>query len=186
MSGTEPGRGEIRRRLDELIAADAEQSMAGLLDLPRRPVIKTLLAELMTGNEKVKDRLAAAVGRVVAALAEEDLEAARDLMRRQIWNLNDDSGACALGAPEAMAEIMANNDVMAREFAHVLVSFITPGGLYLDNDQLRRGAVWGIGRLAMKHPELLADAVPLLARMIDGPDPELKNLAAAALERLGR
>jgi hypothetical protein len=187
MSGTGEGRGDVRRRIEELIAAaDPEPAIAALLELPRRPVLKALLAELMAGDEKVRDRLAAAVGRVGAAMAQEDPDAARDLMRRQIWNLNDESGACTLGAPEAMAEIMAHDDVMAREFAHVLISFITPGGLHLDNERLMQGAVWGIGRLAGKHPELLADAVPLLDEMVEGPDSALSSLAAAALELLRR
>ncbi|HUT54710.1 MAG TPA: HEAT repeat domain-containing protein [bacterium] len=181
------GRGDIKQKLAELVtAADPEPEITALLGLPRRPVIKALLAELMAGDEKVKGRLVAAVGRVAAAMADENLDAARDLMRRQIWNLNEDSGGCPLGTPEAMAEIMANHDVMAREFAHVLVSFITPGGLHLNNERLMRGAVWGIGRLAQKHPGLVADAAPLLARMMDGPDHELRDLAATALERLGR
>ena len=46
------------------------------------------------------------MGVVVAGLAEHDMESARVVMRRLMWNLNDESGGIGWSSPEAMGEIM--------------------------------------------------------------------------------
>ncbi|NIR18057.1 MAG: HEAT repeat domain-containing protein, partial [Desulfobacterales bacterium] len=64
-----------------------------------------------------------AMGRVVAKMADEDMESARVIMRRLMWNLNDESGGIGWGSPEAMAEILTCHDGLAKEYAHILISY---------------------------------------------------------------
>ncbi|MEA3417440.1 MAG: hypothetical protein U9R02_15080 [Thermodesulfobacteriota bacterium] len=60
------------------------------------------------------------MGVVVSNLADHDMESARVIMRRLIWNLNDESGGIGWGSPEAMGEIMARNNRLALPFTHKL------------------------------------------------------------------
>jgi hypothetical protein len=89
---------------------------------------------------------------------EKSLEAARVIMRRFLWNLNDESGGIGWGSPEAMGEIMACDPVMADEYHCLLLSFIEdrqgPDN-YLEHLPLREGAYWGIARLAQSSPGLV-------------------------------
>ena len=63
------------------------------------------------------------MGASLARLADADMEAARIVMRRLLWSLNDESGGIGWGAPESMAEAMCRHQGLALEYAHML--FIT-------------------------------------------------------------
>ncbi|NQU05806.1 MAG: HEAT repeat domain-containing protein [Calditrichaeota bacterium] len=105
-------------------------------------------------------------------------------MRRQIWNLTEESGGCPLGSPELMAEAMAKHRGLADEYADILVSYIIPEGNFLEFIPLQRGAVWGIGRLAEVYPELVRDAVPHLNELMKSDDDSARELACLALGKL--
>ena len=119
-----------------------------------------------------------AMGSVSDCLADEDIEAARVVMRRLIWNLNDESGGIGWGSPEALGEIMACGRHLAEEYAFLLVSYINPDGNYIEYDMLQRGVLWGLGRLAHARPQLVRQASPLLIPYLHSPDDILRGLAA--------
>jgi hypothetical protein len=95
------------------------------------------------------------MGLLTAELAREDMEEARELIRRLMWTLNEESGSSGWGAPEAMAEIMAVHEGLAAEYAHMLVSYMREDGNYLENPFLQRDLLRGIGRLSGARPELM-------------------------------
>lgn len=165
---------------------DLDRLIDNLRRLPETPVINTLIGALCSTDETSKWQAVTALGVMVAALADKDLEAARVIMRRFMWMLNDESGGIGWGVPEAMAEIMANHAALAQEYAHILVSFLREDGFYLEHVPLQRGLMWGLGRLAGVRPELLRtkDAVRHLLPYLDSDDHGVQGLAALALGRL--
>jgi hypothetical protein len=152
-----------------------------------RRMIRPLFSALYSADPLTKWRAVELLGVVVARLADEDMEISRDAMRRLMWSLNEDSGAIGWGAPEAMGEIMARHEGLAREFAHVLVSYMREDGNFLEYEPLQRGVMWGVGRLAQSRPELLRsmDASRWLLSYLDSPDSHVRGLAARALGLLG-
>jgi len=140
-----------------------------------------LLPLLLKGDEEIKWLAVTAAGIITARLAESDMEAARIFIRRMIWNLTEESGGCAWGAPEFIAEALANHRRLAEEFVNILISYIIPEGNFLDHDPLRRGAVWGLGRLAEVYPDLLIDSVPYLCDSLKSDDPYIRGFACRAL-----
>ena len=114
---------------------------------------------------------------MVASLAECDLESARIIMRRLMWNLNDESGGIGWGSPEAMGEIMARSPRLAEEYSTILVSYIRPDGNFLEHEILQRGVLWGLGRLAYARPELVSYAAAFLPSFLVSQDPALRGLA---------
>ena len=154
--------------------------------LPPRRIVSSLIAALFHGDDRIKWHAVSALGVVVAGLAEGDREAARSVMRRLTWSLNDESGSVGWGAPEALAEIMANHAGLAAEYAYALTAFMREGDLYLELPALQRGLLWGIGRLAETRPDLLraGDAPTLLFPYLASGDPEVRGLAARALGML--
>jgi len=107
------------------------------------------------------------------------------IMRRLMWQLNDESGGIGWGCPEAMGEIIACHEGLAREYARALVSYIREDGNFLEHEPLQEGSLWGICRVAQVRPKLIRDAVPHLLSFLEARDATLRGLAVWALGLLG-
>jgi hypothetical protein len=134
---------------------DQEAGLEGVLAIDARVAVSPLISLIQSPDETLRGRAVRALGRVVAALARENLESARVVMRRLMWSLNDESGGIGWGAPEAMGEIMAQSEPLAREYARILLSYVDENGNYLEYEPLRRGALEGIRRLSEVRPHLV-------------------------------
>lgn len=179
-------RGSKQEILALLGQAELEVVLAALAEYPPEKLLNPLFSGICSGSEKTKWNAVSAMGATVARLAEQDLEAARIVMRRFMWNLNDESGGIGWGTPEAMAECLARHEGLAREYTKILVSFMREDGFYLELPALQRGLLWGIARLAEVHPELLHawQAPRYLLPYLDSEDPVVRALAGRALGRL--
>lgn len=184
-NGKRGGRNLKRRVLDLINLSDLDRGLHELCRLPARQVINPLFSLLCSSDQKVRWRAITAMGVVVANLAEEDMESARIVMRRLMWSLNDESGGIGWGAPEAMGEIMACHEGLAKEYAHILMSYIMQNGNFLENELLQRGVLWGLGRLAQVKPHLVQDAIPYLQRCLESKDATLRGLVAWIMGLLG-
>lgn len=172
------GRSLKKRLLDLLNQGHLDEALLEIGRLPPRQIINPLLSFIQSGNEKVKWGAVKATGQVVSRLAESDLEAARVIMRRLMWTLNDESGGIGWGSPEAMGEILAAHTGLAQEYAHMLLSYASEEGNYLELQGLQRGLLWGIGRLAEKRPELVRGAAASLLSHLESQDEVIRGLAA--------
>jgi len=173
---------QLKKRIQTLLLA--ENFMPGLAEirrLPARKAVGPLFSYLYSLDELVKWRAVTAMGNVVSDLAVSDLESARVVMRRFIWNLNDESGGIGWGCPESMAEAMACNDKLAAEYGSILISYIRPDGNYLEHEGLQRGVLWGVGRLAHTWPEGMQVAADFLLPYMSSEDPILRGLAVWAV-----
>ncbi len=163
-----------------LRSTDLETMLAAVLQLPSHKTIRALLSLFCDPDEFVRWRAISAMGAVTAALAEQDMEVARIIMRRLLWSLSDESGGIGWGIPEAMGEIMARHQGLALEYHHMLISYIRPDGNYIEYDMLQRGVLWGLGRLAQARPNLLKAALPMLVPYFSARDPVCRGLAGWA------
>lgn len=170
-------KGKIRKLL---LQQNIESGLAEIGRMPARKAINPLFSFLCSLDELLKWRAVTAMGEVVDRLANTDMESARVIMRRYMWQLNDESGGIGWGCPEAMGEIMARNESLAGEFWCILISYIRPDGNYLEHEVLQRGALWGVGRLAHARPQLLKTSVDYLHPYMQAEDPYLRGLAAWA------
>lgn len=172
------GRALKKRVLELLGISDFYVALNKLRRYPARKVINPLFSFLYNRDDRVRWRAIKAVGAVVSGLADEDMESARVIMRRLMWNLNDESGGIGWGSPEAMGEIMACHNGLAKEYVNVLISYTNKDGNYLELEQLQRGLLWGIGRLSQVRPHLLKNAVLRLTPYLECADPNVRGLAA--------
>jgi hypothetical protein len=175
------GRQLRKRILPFLQADDFNIGLAEIRRFPPRKAVGPLFSYLCSLDENVKWRTVTAMGRVISDLAAADLESARVIMRRFIWNLNDESGGIGWGCPESMAEAMVCNQKLAAEYECILISYIQPEGNYLEHEGLQRGVLWGIGRLARNRPQCMQTAADFLLAYMDSKDPYLRGLAAWAV-----
>ena len=179
--------------LDLLAGGDLVASRRALAGLPAGEVVHALFSAICRENPVVRWHAVTCMGDAVARIAEGDLEAARIILRRFLWSLNDESGGIGWGAPEAMAECLCRDERLAGEYAHMLVSYmredgeeLCQDGNFIEHPLLQRGVVWGVGRLAGCRRELLQQlgAGRDLGGYLEAEDPELRGLAALAAGRL--
>lgn len=190
----------MSRRLikNELLATlekpDLKEVFRFLNSHPPHQLINGLFIALCNQQELVRWRAICGFGWLVPIIADKDPESARNVMRRFLWSLNDESGGIGWGAPEAMAEIMFHCTLLRHEYLHMLISYlredgdeICQEGNYLELPLLQRGLLWGIGRLCQGHRaemvqrELVADIIAYLSSS----DVQVIGLAIWCLGLLG-
>jgi len=179
------GRGLKQAVLNLLKADDFDASLSELCMLPARQVINPVFSFLVHSDEKLRWRAITAMGGIVENLAREDMESARVIMRRLMWSLNDESGGIGWGAPEALAEIMARHEGLAREYSLILISYMDDQGNFLEYEGLQRGVLWGLVRLARVRPQMVAEAGVHLQKYLESSDATIRGLAAWASGLLG-
>lgn len=169
----------LKGKVYELLkSSNFNQTLEELVRFPPRQVINPLLSFLYSGDDEIKWRAVSGLGVVVSKFADEDMEGARLILRRLMWNLNDESGGIGWGSPEAMGEILACHEGLADEYAHILISYTREDGNYLEHQLLQRGLLWGIGRLTGVRPDHAKEATPYLMPFLRSPDSTLRGLAA--------
>ncbi len=169
---------QLKARIRLLLAAAGPGMDAALLDLPPRQAVNPLFSLLHDTDPLLRWRAISAMGLVVAQMAEDRIESARVVMRRLLWNLNDESGGVGWGSPEALGEIMARHAGLAAEYGRLILSFLRPEGNFIEHPLLQRGVLWGLCRLAHAREWHVADAAALLGPFFEAPDPYARGLAA--------
>ncbi|WP_421904057.1 DVU0298 family protein [Maridesulfovibrio sp.] len=148
-------------------------------------LVSPLFASLCATTIIVRWHGVTCFGKVISRMVEEDAPKARIVMRRIMWMLNEESGGCAWGVPEAMGEIAAVNDQMAAEYGKILLSYSHEDEEgpenYLEFPTLLRGAVWGVARMAQTRQKIAAQATDDLIRFLSYPDPVIQGTACWAL-----
>ena len=186
-----------RKIKEEVLALLASEDLDQIFRAARlyaeKDLVNPLFSALSRPEETVRWHAVSVFGQCLPRLADQDMEAARIVMRRFLWSLNDESGGIGWGVPEAMAEVMLHHDGLAREYLHMLLSYLRPDGPlehqdgnFLELPFLQRGLLWGIGRLASRLAPMLVSrgVVTDLLPYLQSEDGEVRGLTAWALGRL--
>jgi len=172
---------------------DCDKIWCSLAQYPTHLVLNPLFMSLCHPQERIRWNGVLCFGKVVPALAEENIESARVVMRRFLWSLNDESGGIGWGSPESMAEIMCHNAQLRSEYLHMLISYTCEDGKELFQDgnfielqTLQRGLLWGIGRLCQLHKKEMYDLMVTanIIAYLDSSDPYVAGLALWCLQLL--
>lgn len=187
---------KIKKQVLSLLAAnDLDAARRELAQYDEHGLVNPLFSALYRPEEMLRWHTVTLFGEVLSRLAGKDMEAARVVMRRYLWSLNDESGGIGWGAPEAMAEAMVHHQGLCDEYLHMLISYMLPDGPlehqdgnYLELPELQRGLLWGIARLAESRPQLMRDkgVAGDLSGYLKSEDPTVRGLAALALGWIGR
>lgn len=170
---------ELKKKIFDYLGQN--NFIAGLdkiCEMPERQAVNPLFSFLFNNDPLIKWRAVTAMGAVVSQLAEKEFEAARVIMRRLMWNLNDESGGIGWGSPEAIGEILARQNRLADEYHKILISYIDPAGNYLEHEILQQGLLWGIGRFAHARPQLAKGTLQILIPLLDSNDVFIRGMAA--------
>ncbi len=167
-----------------LQADDLNTALEAFCRFPARQIVNPLFGLLYHREALIRWRAVTAMGAVVSKLADDEPESARVVMRRFLWNLNDESGGIGWGSPECLGEITARHASMADEYACMLLSYADPKGNYLEHPILQYGVIWALGRLGRVRPGFIRPSARLLVPWLQSADPNLRGLAAWAARPL--
>jgi hypothetical protein len=165
-----------------LMESRREKAMELLKQIPDEQLVGHLFSHFYHKNELIKFRSIAAMGVLCSRVGQKNMEKARIIMRRIMWNLNDESGGIGWGSPEAMGEILGQSPELALEFKSILFSYLDPGGNFLEHEMLQRGILWGVGTFLESNPrELNEKTKGILSGYLHSLDPVKRGYAVRAL-----
>jgi hypothetical protein len=137
--------------------------------------VRFLQGRLWDGDPEIRNRAAIALG--AAAAANPDL--GRELLRRAMWALNDESATNGGPMLPAIGEI-------GRRAPDLAAPFVGPMTAYLWDEGLRPGILAALCRIAETAPELIEDVRDRLPAIEDLNDPgeqaDLESLLAVNRE----
>jgi len=110
----------------------------------------------------------------LGAVADSHPKQVDKLINRLLYLLNEDSGSTGWGAAAALGEIGRGRISLVKEIIPMFVGF-------LAEPFSRESILWGVGRLAEVHPELLAEVLPEIVPFLTSPEPQIRALAAWSL-----
>ncbi len=169
-------REKMNKRLYEiLLNADYDELLS--IDKPSK-IVRYLISISYDKSELIAWRSIEAVGRVTALVSIESPEFGRNVIRRLIWSIRDESGGIGWSAPEMIGEIVRNNPAMYTDIPQILWSF-------MEEEFLQKGIIWAVGRIAESSPELVQFSIPVLKEYCAKSGPDMRFYAVWALCKFG-
>ncbi|MBN1850404.1 MAG: HEAT repeat domain-containing protein [Deltaproteobacteria bacterium] len=176
----------VKHQVLELLKhANNQNVLNELCRLPSRQMINLLFSFLYHVEPRIKWNAVTAMGALTAILANKDMEAARVIVRRLMWSLNDESGGIGWGAPEAMGEILANHETLAHEYYRILISYSREDGNFQENERIQEGVLWGIGRLSQLRPHLVKNVISHLVAYLNSSNGAFRGLTVWIMGLVG-
>ncbi len=115
---------------------------------------------------------------LAAAYAADHDEIYRNVIRRAVWAMADESGNVPWAAPEMMTAVISACPQQYREFIKIM---ITNG---LDSPMCHLGVLWSVGHLGSAHLDEMEPFMKRIVKFLDHKDEELRGTAVWALKQL--
>ncbi len=115
-----------------------------------------------------------AMGRAVAAVAEEDPALVRSIIQRLLWSLCDESGGMAWSAPEMLGEIVSNVPRLCSDVPPLIISLS-------DEPIFLKGVFWAAGRLILNGIINGVEIKEVAFQSLGHEDPTVRGLALYAM-----
>ena len=163
----------LREQLRKLLREGDYPELLALAAADRR-VGETLLQFLYDPRDLLHWRALEALGRLAGAHPRQ----VQKLISRLLWLLNEDSGSFGWGAAAALGEIGRHQISLVNEIIPMFMGLLT-------EEFSRAPMLWGIGRLAERHPSLLGEVLPVIVPFLRSTDSQIRALAAWALGKAG-
>ncbi|MGQ9558107.1 MAG: DVU0298 family protein [Desulfurispora sp.] len=165
--------GWYKTRIKGLLASKQFSEIVNL-DAKPKSLIKVLLGLLYEKDPMISWRAVQALGLVLEQRAGGEVEVAREVIRRLLWSLNDESGGTGWYAPQAMGAVIATRPEALAEYIPIMFSFV-------DDPRLTTGVLWGMAEVARKKRALVQHYTAEILPWLDSPDRQIRTHAWWAL-----
>jgi hypothetical protein len=174
----------LKHTLYELLDRGRLEEIAELAVRKKR-VLGSLVASTYDADPRISWRAIEALGVAASRVAEDDPDHIRQLLRRLLWLINDESGGICWRAPEAMAEILWHQPILFADLVPIVTSLIVTMAEE-DLEFFRAGTLRAIGRLAVAGANHIQEVIPSVTLALDDSNPQARGMAVWCLRELGR
>ncbi|MDR3591843.1 MAG: hypothetical protein P4N41_19480 [Negativicutes bacterium] len=161
-----------REEVKKILLAQAWDEVVRLA-LVDRSILRTLFGLLYDADDYIHWLAIEAIGRVGGATAASDEEKTREMVRRLLWNLNDESGGTPWGSVGAIGAIAASRPDL---FGHYL-SQLFP---FHEDVSFAAELIWAVVLVGRHRPELAEEYIPFLFAAMGHDRPAIRGYAAWA------
>ena len=134
----------------------------------------------MAADDLTGWRAAWALGQAAAAGTKHDAEFVRNVLRRLVWSLNDESGSVGWRSAPGPGRIIAASPGSFPEFVPLVLSLLD-----LEERTFLPGTLWAIARMAECGVPGLDGAAALVRPYLAAPEPAVRGMAAVCAGALG-
>jgi len=166
--------------------AVSNKDWTGLVQLARQDstkILRYLTSRLCSSDAGLKWKAVRALGVVAADREGMGEDRVRELLRRFVWLLSDESGNVPFGIPEAFGEVLVARPEFQGEFLPLLCS-LAYDAERSQTGLIEQGVYWALGRVGPPVAACSPEAIEAVVRAAaEHPDAQIRNLAAWALSR---
>ncbi|MCD5404943.1 HEAT repeat domain-containing protein [Peptococcaceae bacterium] len=137
-------------------------------------VIRYLVRLTYTKDEILRWHAIESLGVVSGAIADRDPAEIRELIRKFLWSMTEESGNVNHHAPEAVAEIIYNRPKLFADLAPMMIT------ASIDEEVFQPGMLWAVGRLA-GIVDYILEILDRIITFLDDKNPLSRGYAAWAL-----
>jgi hypothetical protein len=149
----------------------------GTLAAKDKNVLKWLISFSYDKEDAAAWRAIEGMGYAARALRAARLDVIRETTRRLIWSMTDESGGIGWSSPEHLGEIVRSDPDEFQDIIPIIWSF-------REEDTLRSGVVWAMGRIAAIRPEKIVFILNDIEEVITDPSPTVRGFLAILLKAL--
>ena len=174
---------QLKETLRELLDERRLEEIAEMA-VRRKRVLGSLVSLTYDADPRISLRAVEAVGVAASLVAEDVPDQARELLRRLLWLMSEESGGVCWRAPEAMAEIVRHKPEMFADYIPIVVSLIVS----LEEEDLahfRAGTLRAIGLLAAVAGDHVQEVTPAVTSALIDSDPQVRGMAVWCLSEVG-
>ncbi|MBW1881829.1 MAG: hypothetical protein JRJ84_26020 [Deltaproteobacteria bacterium] len=167
-----------------LLSQEHPAGVEALKQVRPSAILRYLTGRLCSHDEAEKWRAVVAIGFLVDQRDLVDEVRVRELLRRYVWAMSDESGNVPFGIPEAMGEILTRRPAFQGEFLPILISTLTHEEME-QTGPIERGVVWALGRVGPPIRSRSPGAVDAIRAMASThPDEQTRRTAEESLQRI--
>ncbi len=168
------GKADLKKRARHLLEAGSYDELVAIAKQDKS-ILSRLISLSYDKEDVISWRSMEAIGLIGRELAGENrTEVMRDINRRLLWSMGDESGGIGWSAAEILGEIIMNNPEGFLEIIPVLWS-------YREEEMFRAGTIWAMSRIAMVRPDLVRFTLDDLKTMLEDKNPAVRGYAAWAI-----
>ncbi|MFH1049927.1 MAG: hypothetical protein V1779_03235 [bacterium] len=147
-----------------------ESKINNLIDIHGYKLTNAFFSASYNETKLISKRAVSCFGLLTKKTPQGQKEKIRNLMRKCIWMLTEESGGVPWKIPEIMGAIMSSDKTIAEDYKNILFSYIyeVDGEFdnYLENPQLRKSVYFAIVQISKNFPELIHNETEVIKQRI--------------------
>jgi hypothetical protein len=169
---------DLRKKLFSALEANALPEIL-IMAKENHQVLSQLVRLAYDKETLVGWRAIKAIGSIARELVQAEYPLLRELVRKLLWSLSDESGGIGWSAPEIIGEIVNADTVRFRDVVPLIAEVYS-----IEEKVFRPGVVYALYRISQADPAVVSPHVDLAMKALGDQDPLVRVYALKLLREL--